>query len=63
MQKEKVLTSPRIKEVTFLTNAYLCSLEDSINEAIKTGWELYGEIKMAPAGGYFIMMIRYEEAT
>lgn len=51
----------KIKEVKILTSAYLKSLEYSINEAIKMGWELYSEIKISPMGDCFIMMVKYEE--
>lgn len=63
MCEEKVISSPKIKDVKILTGVYLKSLEDSINEAIKMGWEPYGEIKVYPMSSYFIMMVRYKEVN
>ena len=58
---KKILTSPKIKEVRFLTTGYLFELERAINKAIKDGWEIQGNVINPITGGYSVAMVKYEE--
>ena len=60
MWKEEILSSPKIKEVKFLTEMSLSDLEKPINNALKEGWEIYGSL-IERVVGFSIMMVKYEE--
>ena len=59
MGKQEVLSSPKIKEVKFLTEMSLSDLEKPINNALKEGWEIYGT-PIERVIGFSIMMVKYE---
>ena len=61
MIRTNVLTSLRIKEVNIVTSCYLFELENAINEAIKDGWEIQGNIINPIHGGYSVAMVKYGE--
>ena len=61
MWKEEVLSSPKIKEVKFLTTGYLYDLECAINKALKEGWEIQGNIINPITGGYSVAVVKYGE--
>ena len=60
MKKENVLISKRIKEVKFCTTIHLFELEQKVNEALKEGWEIYGNL-IERSVGYSMMMVKYEK--
>ena len=58
MWKEEVLSSPKIKKVKFHTAFDLFELEQKVNEALKDGWEVYGNL-IERSVGYSMMMVKY----
>lgn len=48
-----------IKEVEIIKSCYLHELENAINEAIKDGWKIQGNIINPITGGYAIAMVKY----
>lgn len=51
----------KIKEVKILSNREIEAFEADINNALRNGWELYGELCLNDTSFYYATMVKYEE--
>lgn len=59
--EKKIRTCDECRKTILITSDSLNEFEDLINEAIKRGWQLYGEPCLNASDSFYAKMVKYEE--